>query len=383
MEKAMQIELSERLLAYSAQGTQALADAPFRNEVSAYTDPARLAREQELLFRQTPLFMGISQQIPKPGDYLTNHLTGVPILVIRGDDGNAKAFLNVCRHRGSKLLEGCGKGKRRFSCPYHGWTYDTAGTLVNILEEKKFGSVDKATLGLTPLPVEEKYGLIFVRPTPGEPVDIDAQLGGLAPEMAAFGFDSYVHYRTTEMSYNFNWKIVQDTFLETYHLPVLHKTTVSPLVDERVSTFDAYDLNLRMVAARRGYEKLADQNPEERELLPYTAIIYLMFPNTTFIWQGDHAEAWCAYPDGDNPDRTNITFSLYAPSEPVSDSDKRHWDKNFDIALATVEQEDFPLSEKLHAGFYSGAQKEIIYGRNEPSLIHYHKSLRKALGINR
>ncbi|HBC54942.1 MAG TPA: hypothetical protein DCZ06_11815, partial [Alphaproteobacteria bacterium] len=240
MEKAMQIELSERLLAYNAQGTQALAEAPFRNDVSAYTDRARLAREQELLFRQTPLFMGISRQIPKPGDYLTNHLTGVPILVIRGDDGEAKAFLNVCRHRGAKLLEGCGKGKRRFSCPYHGWTYDTSGALVNILEEKKFGSVDKATLGLTPLPVEEKYGLIFVRPTPGEPVDIDKQLGGLAPEMAAFGFDSYVHYRTTEMSYNFNWKIVQDTFLETYHLPVLHKTTVSPLVDERVSTFDAY-----------------------------------------------------------------------------------------------------------------------------------------------
>lgn len=383
MEKAMQIELSERLLAYNAQGTQALAEAPFRNDVSAYTDRTRLAREQELLFRQTPLFMGISRQIPKPGDYLTNHLTGVPILVIRGDDGEAKAFLNVCRHRGAKLLEGCGKGKRRFSCPYHGWTYDTSGALVNILEEKKFGSVDKATLGLTPLPVEEKYGLIFVRPTPGEPVDIDKQLGGLAPEMAAFGFDSYVHYRTTEMSYNFNWKIVQDTFLETYHLPVLHKTTVSPLVDERVSTFDAYDLNLRMVAARRGYEKLADQKPEERDLLPYTAIIYLMFPNTTFIWQGDHAEAWCAYPDGDNPDRTNITFSLYAPSEPVDDSERRHWDNNFDIALATVEQEDFPLSEKLHAGFYSGAQNEIIYGRNEPSLIHYHKSLRKALGINR
>ncbi len=380
MQRAEQIALSDRMLGYKAAGTQALAPKPFTNPVSIYTDRAHFERERELFFKQMPLFMGLSSRISKPGDFFTNDFTGQPILIMRGENGELNAFLNVCRHRGARVMEEpCGTGKRRFSCPYHGWTYDTAGKLANVPQEERFGVIDKASLGLTRLPAAEKYGLIFVRPVPGAPVDIDRQLGGLGPELAAYGFENYVNYRTRTMTYNFNWKIVQDTFLETYHLPVLHRTTVAPLIDDSVCTFDPYDLNLRFAITRRNFEKWRTEPVEQRDVLSQLAIVYLLFPNITFIWQGDHAEAWCAYPDKDNIDRTVIEFTLFAPEPPANDSVRRHWDKNFDIALATVEKEDFPMSEKLNAGFFTGAQKEVVYGRNEPSLIYYHETLRRAM----
>ena len=384
MQQAEQIALSERMLHFKATGTQTMADDVFTNPVSIYTDQAYFQRERELFFRQMPLFMGLSNRIPNPGDYFTNNFTGQPILIMRGEKGEVNAFLNVCRHRGTRLMEDeCGAGKRRFSCPYHGWTYDTAGSLVNIPQEEKFGAVNKAELALTRLPVAEKYGLIFVRPVPGAPIDIDRQLGGLAPEFAAYGFDTYHHHRSVTVKHDFNWKIVQDTFLEIYHLPVLHRTTVNPIVDSSLYAFDPYDLNLRFAIPRRNFEKIAEQPPQDRKFLPHLAIVYLLFPNTTFIWQGTHAEAWTAYPDKDDIDKTVIEFTQFTPQAATTDSARRFYDRNFDVAIATVEKEDFPMSEFLNAGFFTGAQKEVIYGRNEPALQYYHETLRRAMkGLN-
>ncbi|MCB1745259.1 MAG: Rieske 2Fe-2S domain-containing protein [Gammaproteobacteria bacterium] len=381
MQRAEEIALAERLLDYKTRRTQSLADAPFENEITAYTDVDRLRRERQLLFRQMPLLLGLSGQLLAAGDYLTHDLAGVPILVVRGEDGAARAFLNVCRHRGARLLEGCAHTGRHITCPYHAWTYDSHGRLVALPQQGRFGDIDKASRGLTPLPVVEKDGLLFVQPGPGEGFDLDAHLGGLMPELAAYGLDRYVLFQSKSMSYAFNWKIVIDTFLEVYHLPVLHPTTVNPLIDASVLAFDAYGRNLRMVAARKGFERLRDEAPESRSLLPLTAVIYVLFPNTVFIWQADHVEIWSAYPDGDDPDRSTVTFALYAPEPVTTESARRHWQKNYDIALATVEAEDFPLSETIQAGFHSGAQSTLVYGRNEPALIHFHRSLRTALGI--
>jgi phenylpropionate dioxygenase-like ring-hydroxylating dioxygenase large terminal subunit len=384
MQQAEQLNLADRMFNFKASGTQTLADDVFINPVSIYTDQEYFARERELFFRKMPLFMGLSNRIPKPGDYFTNNFTGQPILIMRGENGEVNAFLNVCRHRGTRLMEDeCGQGKRRFSCPYHGWTFDTAGTLVNIPQEEKFGAVNKAELGLTRLPVAEKYGLIFVRPVPGAPIDIDRQLGGLAPEFAAYGFDTYHHHRSVTVKHDFNWKIVQDTFLEIYHLPVLHRTTVNPYIDSSLYVFDPYDLNLRFAIPRRNFEAFREQPSQDKNFLPHLAIVYLLFPNTTFIWQGTHAEAWTAYPDKDNIDKTVIEFSQFTPQAAATDSARRFYDKNFDLAIATVEKEDFPMSELLNAGFFTGAQKEVVYGRNEPALQYYHQTLRRAMkGLN-
>jgi hypothetical protein len=95
--------------------------------------------------------------------------------------------------------------------------------------------------------------------------------------------------------------------------------------------------------------------------------------------QGDHVETWHVFPDGDSADNCVMYISLYTPEKAETDSARRHWDRNMALLLATVENEDFPLSDGIQRGFYSGAQDAILFGRNEPSLQHFHKSVKAAL----
>jgi hypothetical protein len=95
--------------------------------------------------------------------------------------------------------------------------------------------------------------------------------------------------------------------------------------------------------------------------------------------QGDHLETWHVYPFGDAPDESVMYTSLYTPEPANTESARRHWDRNMDLLMATVEKEDFPLSEGVQRGFHSGAQDEVLFGRNEPSLQHFHKSVKAAL----
>jgi phenylpropionate dioxygenase-like ring-hydroxylating dioxygenase large terminal subunit len=379
MEHATQVKLARRLLAYMDAGTTATAADVFRNPVRAYTSPARLAREREILFARHPLLLGLSCEVGRPGDFLCHDDAGAPILLLRADSGQLGALLNVCRHRGARVAEGRGTLKPAFTCPYHAWSYDREGGLVSIPHREAFDGVDRERQGLTRLPVQEKYGLIWARPRPGDDFDIDAHLGGLGPELGSYGLETYHHYETRVLQRQLNWKLVIDTFLETYHLPVLHRGTVSPLIHGNLATFDPFGLNLRMVAARRTLEELRDQPEDEWDLISHAAIIYVLFPNTVFIIQGDHVEIWRAYPVPDRPDACTIHLSLYTPEPARTESAVRHWNANLKLALDTVDAEDFPLCESIQRGFYSGAQDYVTYGRNEPSLAHYHRSLRQAL----
>jgi phenylpropionate dioxygenase-like ring-hydroxylating dioxygenase large terminal subunit len=204
-------------------------------------------------------------------------------------------------------------------------------------------------------------------------------LSGAQRDMAAYKLDAYHHYKTRVLHQKINWKIVVDTFLETYHLQFLHRKTVDPILYSNMTTFDAFGRNLRMIAARRTIGELRALPEAEWNLIPYTAIIYVLFPNTVFIMQGDHVETWHVFPDGDSTDNSIMYISLYTPEKAETDSARRHWDRNMALLLATVEDEDFPLSEGIQRGFYSGAQDAILFGRNEPSLQHFHKSVKAAL----
>jgi phenylpropionate dioxygenase-like ring-hydroxylating dioxygenase large terminal subunit len=374
-----QREQARKLFAYLDTQTTAMADTVYRNEVSDYTCRKQFARERELFFRRGPLFIGLSCLLPQPGDYMTHDYAGVPILLVRQDDATLRAFLNVCRHRGARVSEGSGHGVKRFLCPYHAWAYAADGRLVARPDERSFAEIDRASCSLRELPVAEKYGMIWLSPTPGASFDIDAMLAGAERDMAAYRLDTYHHYETRVLRQKINWKIVVDTFLETYHLRFLHQKTVDPILYSNMTTFDAFGRNLRMIAARRAIDKLRAMPESEWNLIPYTAIVYVLFPNTVFIVQGDHIETWHVFPDGDSADNCVMYISLYTPEKAETEKACSHWDKNLDLLLATVEKEDFPLSEGIQRGFYSGAQDAITFGRNEPSLQHFHKSVKAAL----
>jgi phenylpropionate dioxygenase-like ring-hydroxylating dioxygenase large terminal subunit len=384
MDRPAQIALLKRLLAYVDTKTTHMAEAPWRNDVSAYSDPAHLAREQAELFRKHPLFMGFGSEWAEPGAYSTDDYAGVPMLIVRGRDGLLRAFLNVCRHRGAKVAQGCGKA-RVFSCPYHAWTYDIGGKVMGIPDERAFPDVRAERPSLTPLPLCEKHGLVWVIATPAADgatsFDIDRWLGGLGPELASYGFASWSFYDRRAVPEEMNWKILVDTFHEGYHIGFLHRDSLTGILHGNVTDFEAFGFNHRLTMPRQKLARLKEQPESEWDLMWNTTLIYSLFPNTIFVVQGDHVEVSRMYPREGRADRSVMDLALYVPKAPTTGEEREHWDKNMSLVLAVVTGEDFPAGRSMQIGFGSGAQTHTVFGRNEPAMIHYHRSLREALGL--
>ncbi len=379
MRHEVQIELTRRIFDYIDGRTTALAEAAFQNEVGAYTSTERFEREQRLLFREHPQLVALSCDLRRPGDVITHDATGVPLFLVRTESGGVRAFLNVCRHRGGRVVAGSCAGRRDFMCAYHGWTYDQDGTLIAIPEARSFPGIDRAKHRLVPLPVVENYGLIWVRPLPGEPFEVDAMLGGLEDDLASYRLDGYHHYKTRTVRRRLNWKLVCDTFLETYHFATLHAATVGPIFHTNLNAYDPFGRNGRLVGVRKSIAALRTTPEHEWDLIPHTGIVNLLFPNSVLVQQGDHVELWNVYPADGRIDEAAMTVALYSP-DPIDEKAARHWDANLDLLLRTVENEDFPMNEHILRGCEIGAQPYLTYGRNEPGLIHYHRSLARALG---
>jgi phenylpropionate dioxygenase-like ring-hydroxylating dioxygenase large terminal subunit len=383
MQRQEQIALLKRLLNYVDTKTTALAEAPWRNEVAVYSDAAHFARERALLFRRRPLLMGFASQWAAPGSFRTDDYAGVPVLIARGRDGKLRAFLNVCRHRGAKVAQGCGKA-RLFVCPYHAWSYDLAGKVMGIPDERNFPHVRPERSSLTPLPLCEKYGLVWVIPTPagGAEIDfdIDPWLAGLGAELAGFDFASWSFYDQRLVPEAMNWKILVDTFHEGYHIGFLHKDSLKDILHGNVSDFTRFGYNHRMVVPRKKLDRLKAEPEESWDLIWNSSIIYSLFPNTLLIVQGDHVELARIFPSEDRVDRAVMELTLYVPKAPTSEAERTHWDRNMQLVLDVVTSEDFPAGRTIQIGLTSGAQTHMVYGRNEPAMIHYHQSLRAVLG---
>lgn len=383
MKRPDQIGLLKRLLHYVDTGTTAMAPAPWRNEVAAYTDPARFAREQDALFRKYPLMMGFANDWAKPGDYKTDDLSGVPILIVRGRDGVLRAFLNVCRHRGAKVVDGCGSAKA-FSCAYHAWSYDLAGKVTHIPDERSFPGVKAERPALTPLPLCEKHGLVWVIATPdgSASFDVDPWLGpALAEDLDSYGFATWHGYASRTVQEPMNWKLVLDTFLEGYHIGYLHQKTLTGILQGNTTDFLSYGDHHLLTFARSKLPRLKQQPESEWDLMWNTTLLYVLFPNTVLAVQGDHVELFRIFPAEGRVDRSSMETSIYIPKPAATDEERRHWDANLNLVLSVVLAEDFPAGRTIQAGFASGAQSHTIYGRNEPAMIHWHQAIRRKLDL--
>jgi phenylpropionate dioxygenase-like ring-hydroxylating dioxygenase large terminal subunit len=379
MNRQEELAVGRRLIGHIDGRTTDLADALFRNRTVNYSCRERAALERDKLFRGLPIFMGLSTRLPKPGDYVTEDVAGMPVLLTRGADGQVRAFANICRHRGAPVASGCGNA-RAFTCPYHGWTYDSAGKLLGTTDKVGFAGLDTATHGLVPLPAAEKHGLLYIRAQPGGgAIDIDSVLGPIAGDLAALQPATYPLYSTDKVTPRINWKFAIDTFLEGYHIPHLHRKTIAPYFVGNVGVFKSGGLNGRLSVPKTSIESQRAVPENERDYQRHVVSIYQLFPNALLIWQLDHIEIWRAFPDRDLPSRCDVEMTIYKPAE--STRPESYWEKNREIAIRTVMEEDFPLGERMQIGFESGATEEVIYGRNEPSLVHFHRSIRNALGV--
>ena len=161
------LSLVKRALEHYKNKTTDQAEGVMSNSIEAYVDAERYGEEVERVYKNLPLALCLSNEIPNPSSHRAMKVIDTPVLITRGKDMKARAFLNVCRHRGSQVCEEGRGEKRNFICPYHAWTYNHEGQLVGMYGEKTFGEIKKEDFGLIELNCSERAGLVWVMLTPG------------------------------------------------------------------------------------------------------------------------------------------------------------------------------------------------------------------------
>ena len=270
--------LAPALVEMQRNNTTALAPGVRLEDVSFYLDEEQFVREQQTFFKEMPLVACLSTELPEPGSYRVFDDAGAPILLTRGKDGKVRAFLNVCPHRGSRIVRNaCGKSSR-FTCRFHGWTFDTTGKAIGIPEESRFCGKISEQKHLVACPVEERHGLVFVQATPGSVMDLDAHLGELDHDLAAIGLAmAEVMYADT-LQVPASWKYGLDTFFETYHLNSLHRETFRGLFSP-VCVLDTFGPHHRFTFSPNNLASWVDMPASEwnPDTIP---LQYFIFPNT-------------------------------------------------------------------------------------------------------
>ncbi len=340
--------------------------------------------EVERLFRPLPLIAGHASELAA-GQVLAHDDYGVPLLLTRDADGRFRAFLNVCRHRGMRLVAATGKAEPRASvvCPYHGWAYKLDGALRHRLHAEAFDDCSAADTSLVALPAEERHGLLWVVPTPGAAIDIAAWLAGLDAEMPFYGVDKLIHFRTVRAEYPANWKLIVDAFLEAYHIRVLHKETIYPFFADGLTAGDRFGPHIQSLVARRaGQEWAKDEEAappaDMAGLCELVTPSQVIFPNTITIFHPDYLSLITLYPVAAG--RLGWTHRMLIPADRATPDWAPHWEKTFRLIEEGVfQKEDIACAIGIQRGFASGANSHLTAGRAEQGLGWFHADVAAAL----
>jgi phenylpropionate dioxygenase-like ring-hydroxylating dioxygenase large terminal subunit len=379
MDHATQVDVIERWLAMYRSGSTQLAPGVVELDPTIYTDPAWFARERQRLFRDRPVLVCLSADVAEPGDFVTVDCGGVPLVIVRGDDGMVNALVNVCRHRATQVAHGCGQAKN-FVCPFHNWTYARDGRLLGQPRSQGgFAELAKETLGLVAVPVAERFGLVFVRPGGGAPIDVAEHLGStIARDLESFDLAGYHVWGRQRREWACNWKLIMDTFTESYHVFALHGASVGPDYPGHVMIFDAYGPHLRIPVPRSSILDLEARPRAEWDLLAHATVQYHLAPNTMVNHTVDHFILWRFEPVA--PNRTVAEMTMHTPDAPADHDPADAWSTSmtawFDLHDAVTRDEDYPESERIQRGLESGQVTRTVLGRNEGAVAHFHRHVR-------
>jgi len=376
--------MQRRLVDHIRSGTLSDLDPePTQIPAAAYTDPARLEAEREHVFRDVPLLVGFSGELARPGDRILFDAAGPPIVVVRGEDAEVRAFLNLCPHRGSRLVHDCAPS-RRLVCPFHAWTFDLAGRLQGMPLAPAFEGLDREARGLVRVPAGEWGGMIFVRARPvgaGVEAEIDVAefLGPAAPLFAALELGRLERVAQDVWPVASNWKLALDTFCEVYHVAILHRDSLSRNLYPQVAIFDHYGLHHRYSGAGLDYRELLDRPESEWPEMHYQAV-HALFPNTTFAFT--HAldgatpvvSMFQLFPGasvGEAITRATTYRRAGADAAPAEEVAAMHR-----TVLAIVDDEDYWIAREAWKSLaHAPPDFRLVFGRSETLLRRIHAEL--------
>jgi phenylpropionate dioxygenase-like ring-hydroxylating dioxygenase large terminal subunit len=351
-------------------------------EAREFTDPVLAQQERDHVFGRVPSIIAHSSEIARPLDYVTVQMPRNNVIVVRQKDGGVKAFVNLCRHRGALLVDE-EKGRCRFfSCPYHRWSYDPDGSLRMVTRDATFGDIERERHGLVELPSEERHGFIWVVDNAEAGIDVADWLGPDMDEiLAGYRLDELICYKAAGFDEPTNWKIMQDAFLDGYHIQYAHPNTAGKIIHTNVMAFEDFGRHCRFIAPRKSIDRWLEEDPGDRNLDRYVTETHFLLPNSTLLRQPDHFQLLTFRPHPSDAARSRMEQRLMVPRLEESGMDEAHWkklwDKNWEILLAVLHSEDFPLLRNSQRAMASADAGRMVLGRNEVANQVFRREIKK------
>ena len=363
-------DIFDRVFDHIDNGTTDLGTVQWHEPVEHYTSQSRYEQEIALL-RQRPVVFCPSAAIPDAGSYISRTAAGTPLLVVRDNDLQVRAFINACRHRGMKVAsgEGC---TRTFSCPYHGWTYNLNGSLRGVPGEAAFPDLDKETSGLREVFAAEKGGLVYVQQE-GEPKleTLDTALDFFEPSQSFF-------YKSDTVD-EANWKLLTETLLEGYHIKSLHRDSFYPFGLDNINIVESYGQNSRVIYPFKRIEKLRSVARDERKIEGSATLVYHLFPNVSVSVLSKHTSVTVIEPL--SPTRTQMfSYAIKHADQNGVEISEEDAMRDVDFVNQSGQEEDRAAARDIQETVTTSANSHLTFGYYEKAIVSFHQQLHNELG---
>jgi phenylpropionate dioxygenase-like ring-hydroxylating dioxygenase large terminal subunit len=350
-------------------------------ESHVYTDEAHLARERADVFGRSWWIAARSDQLPHPGDYTVLDELGESLLVVRDDRGVARAFHNICRHRGSRLLEGRGHVDA-IDCPYHGWRYGLDGRAVRIPRPEGLHGRLTGKTGLETIRTAEWGGFVWVCLSADTP-PLQAFLGGIGDELESYRLTEFEPIQLKTFDLPCNWKALVENVTDFYHVPFVHKNTIAAHVPVGPDIRSYGDhtrqrLEIAKYSWRRALDRRCSRGGPYQPTQMSALHKYLLFPNTVLNVLPYHVTVMQVFPVTPRQTRLVYAFTRRRGARGVE------WARGWATWAASryILHEDLVILGRYQQGLDSGRCPRQVLHAEEDASAHFHGTLARYLSAD-